>query len=266
MSIRTTRAPFEEIIRTGPYQIRFPAEGEFDQDEEWCEVLIDSKWEKVRFHDYDRIYAIPGLYETLFYRTLRCVSPTEVISLFRRVLEDNDYQIDNLSVLDLGAGNGMAGEALQTMGVRKVVGVDILADAKKAVERDRPWVYNDYFVTDLSQSNSSAFDELRGRGLNTLVTVAALGYGDIPADAFLNAYNLIADHGWIAFNIKEDFLKSSGKSGFSGLINRMLENDIMRYEMYRRYRHRLNIKGEDLYYIALVGRKLKDIPDSMRGL
>ena len=44
------------------------------------------------------------------------------------------------------------------------------------------------------------------------MTVAALGYGDIPPQAFAEAFNLISDHGWVAFNIKDRFLQEE-KSG-----------------------------------------------------
>lgn len=250
------------VVKTGPFEIRFPQEAVLNQDEEWCEVKIDGTWKVIRFHDYRDVFAIPGLYETLFYRTLRCVSPTEVISLFRQVFtEDGKEEAENLRVLDVGAGNGMAGEALHTMGIKDIVGVDIIPEAKKATERDRPWVYNEYFITDLSVNHSDDMKILKQKRFNALVTVAALGFGDIPNKAFFNAFNLILDDGWIAFNIKEDFLKGSNISGFSGLIQKMWQNDILRIEMYRRYRHRLSINGEDLYYIAFVGRKLNDIPE-----
>ena len=55
-----------------------------------------------------------------------------------------------LRVLDVGAGNGMVGEELDRMGARHIVGVDIIPEAKEAAERDRPGVYDDYFVVDLT--------------------------------------------------------------------------------------------------------------------
>ena len=55
------------------HRIRFPSEGdaELSQDQEWCEVLLDEDWTRIRFHDYGDIYAVEGLYEHLFYERLR---------------------------------------------------------------------------------------------------------------------------------------------------------------------------------------------------
>ena len=55
------------------HQIRFPTGSgtELSQDEEWCEVLLDGEWRRIRFHDYGDIYAVEGLYEHLFYVRLR---------------------------------------------------------------------------------------------------------------------------------------------------------------------------------------------------
>lgn len=257
------KAKFEEVINTGPFPIRFPHASALDQDEEWCEVQIQGEWKKIRFHDYNQVYKIPGLYETIFYRTLRCNSPHRVAISFNEVLIEQGISPEDLRVLDFGAGNGMAGEAMQNLGTRNIIGVDILPEAREATLRDRPWVYNEYLVTDFTSLPQENADKIKAFRPNTLLTVAALGFGDIPPQAFYTAYNLISDGGWIAFNIKEDFLKFANKSGFSGLVNEMIRNEIIQMELYRRYQHRLNIAGDPLHYIALVGRKMKDIPPEM---
>ena len=33
-----------------------------------------------------------------------------------------------------------------------------------------------------------------------MVTVTALGFGDIPTRAFIEAFNIIKNEGWVAFN------------------------------------------------------------------
>ena len=88
--------------------------------------------------------------------------------------------------------------------------------------------------------------------------MAALGFGDIPPEAFVRAYNLIEDGGWVALNIKEDFLERED-SGFAGLIRRMLNDDTLELREQRRYCHRLSLAGEPLYYVALVARKRSDV-------
>ncbi|CAK8721275.1 hypothetical protein GCAAIG_10890 [Candidatus Electronema halotolerans] len=93
--------------------------------------------------------------------------------------------------------------------------------------------------------------------------MAALGFGDIPAKAFANAFNLVAQSGWIAFNIKDTFLLESDKSGLSSLIKALLTRDTLELHHLERYRHRISIDGRSLFYYTVVGRKKTDIPDAI---
>jgi SAM-dependent methyltransferase len=254
--------PFEAVIESGPFPIRFPRRGALDQDEEWCEVEVDGAWRRIRFHDYDQVYRIPGLYETIFYRTLRCNSPAYVAELLRDTLLEQGLDPAHLRVLDLGAGNGMMGEVLQTLGTREIVGVDLLEEAREATERDRPWVYNDYLAVDLAHLDDARRERLERVGFNALATVAALGFGDIPPQALRTAFNLVCDGGWVAFNIKDSFLRDDDASGFARLIQRMLRENVLQMWATKRYCHRLNVSGEPLYYVAAVAQKLRDIPAS----
>ena len=63
---------------------------------------------------------------------------------------------------------------------------------------------------------------------NLLTAVAALGFGDIPCKAFVTAYDAVADGGWIAFNIKADFLEAADRSGFAELVTAMLADGCSR--------------------------------------
>src|SRR5690606_41064902 len=80
-------------------------------------VLLDGSWQQVRFHDYDRIFTIPGLYEQLFHDILDCRSPDVIGKLLKEELQRNNVPASSLRVLDLGAGNGVVGEQLRTVGV-----------------------------------------------------------------------------------------------------------------------------------------------------
>ena len=91
------------------------------------------------------------------------------------------------------------------------------------------------------------------------MTVAALGFGDIPPAAFANAYNLIEPGGLVAFNIKEDFLDDGDGSGFSQLIKRAFADGSLELTAEQRYRHRLSIAGEPLHYVAMVAEKRADL-------
>ncbi len=243
------------------YDIRFPqSQSDMAQDEAWCEVHLDGDWRRFRFHDYNEIYQIPGLYETLFYRTLRCNSPAKVVGLLSELLAEYRQSTDSIRAFDVGAGNGMVGEALQSVGIRDILGLDIIAEAKDAAIRDRPWVYNNYQVADLTALPERVEESIRKSESNLLMTVAALGFGDIPDPAFLKALDLVETPAWVAFNVKEQFLDNEEADGFAGLINKLTREKIIRIEATRRYRHRISYLGEPLYYVAVVASKLNDVP------
>ena len=240
-------------------EIRLPEGADVAQDQEWCEVVRDGEVERIRFHDYHRIYSIPGLYELLFAEMLECASPRIVISLLREQLEREDVSTRDLGALDLGAGNGMVGEELARIGVDSIVGVDVIEEAREAAGRDRPDLYDDYHVVDMASMPSTTESELRSRRFSCLTTVAALGFGDIPPTAFVAAYNLVSNEGWVAFNIKKDFLDGADGSGFSRLLRRMFEDETMEELSRREYPHRLAVNGDALPYVAIVARKRRDV-------
>ncbi len=233
------------------------------QDREWCEVIIDGHARRMRFHDYAELYKIPTLYEELFYGKLKCCSPDRVVGLLEDVMTDFAQDPSNLCVLDLGAGNGMVGDELVARGVRRLVGIDISQEARDATDRDRPGLYEDYLVTDLTNVPENEEELLRARKFDCLCCVAALGFGDIPAKAFAKALDLIETQGWLAFNIKESFLSERDDSGFAELIRELGRREIIQIQAYRRYQHRLSVTGEPLYYVAVIARKLCDLPDDI---
>jgi predicted TPR repeat methyltransferase len=262
--MQATTHPASTLTTSTGFQIRFPqTDALLEQDEEWCEVLLGEEWERIRFHDYDRIYAVPGLYEAIFYDRLRCSSPQRVVGLLDDVLSDQQDPPEELRVIDLGAGNGIVGETLQSIGVERQVGIDIIPEAREAAMRDRPGLYEHYLVANMCDLGEQEEARLLETEPNCLATVAALGFGDIPPLAFATAYNLIAPDGWVAFNIKDEFLNGHDGSGFSSLIRNMTDEGIMRMEAYRRYEHRLSICGEPLHYVAMVASKQAEIPATL---
>jgi len=240
-------------LTTLTHQIRFPshAAAELSQDQEWCEVRLDGDWKRIRFHDYGEIYSVPGLYEHLFYERLRCQSPAVVAELLAGAVREAGEDPSQLDVLDLGAGNGMVGEALREHGFEETTGVDITPEAGEAVERDRPGVYADYHVCDLLDPPP----ELAGASFGAMTSVAALGFGDIPPEVFSAAFDRVRDGGWVAFTIKEDFLDGGDDSGFAGLISGLLDAGAIEERGRRRYRHRLDVAGDPIHYVAVVGVK-----------
>lgn len=253
-----------EEIMTIRHRIQFPkAEStHLNQDESYFYLQGSSNQRKIRFHDYNEIYQIPGLYEQLFYDRLKCTSPVKVTSILEAAVRQSQDNFSELRVLDLGAGNGMMGEELKKHGVSRLIGIDIIAEAYDATIRDRPGIYDAYYVEDFTNLEEDKKEEIISWQCDCMVTVAALGFGDIPVKAFLEAFNILKSEGWVAFNIKDSFFDTSDDSGFSRMIRELTFSKYLDVYYIERYRHRLSIDGEPLYYFAIAGKKRSDVPDS----
>jgi SAM-dependent methyltransferase len=240
------------------HRVRFPPPGDAEtlaQDEAYFHLIESGEQHRIRFHDYAEIYKRPGLYEQLFYDRLKCASPRKVAEVLTGVLEEEGAHPSELRVLDFGAGNGMAAEALDAYGVARLIGVDIEPEAQRAVVRDRPSIYDQYYVADFTDVDDELRGELLDWRIDCLCCVAALGFGDIPPKAFLEALNLMGSDAWVAFNIKETFLDQTDTSGFSRMIRELLLSEHVSLYHLERYRHRLSMDGTPLHYFAIVARK-----------
>ena len=247
------------------HHVRFsPAKGhDLAQDEAYFLLTEEGRKFKLRFHDYDQIYSRPGLYEQIFYDRLKCTSPKKVGENLKGAIAASEQSITELRVLDLGAGNGMMGEVLRSFGVARIIGADIIPEARDAAERDRPGVYDEYYIADFTALEEATQSALKDWSINCLTSVAALGFDDIPVRAFFTAMNCVEDTGWIAFNIKESFLDNSDDSGFSRFIRELIFSKYLDIHLLERYRHRLSMEGEPLYYFSLVAQKMADIPEEI---
>jgi hypothetical protein len=242
--------------------VEFPSLVGLAQDEEWCRVTTGDTSRTVRFHEYGAIYGIPGLYEELFYGRLKCSSPHTLASLLEQTLRRARVDPGSLRAVDVGAGNGMVGEELARIGVSSLVGLDILPEAASAAMRDRPLVYEDYVVADLTAMADADVARVVAVRPNLLATVAALGFGDIPSRAFASAWNLVANPSWVLFNIKEEFLSTKYQHGFALLHRRLREQGLLEVHGELTYQHRLALDGTPLMYVGVAGVKRGPIPES----
>lgn len=271
MQIESNSPPrrFHSSVSRPRYRVEFPppAEEGLDQDEAYFYLAGDEMRERIRFHDYSAIYSRSGLYEQLFYDRLKCQSPGKVAEVLSQAVAKTNDQASELRVLDLGAGNGMAAEALAPLGACRMVGVDIIEEARAAALRDRPWLYDHYYVADFCALDDDMRAELHAWSFNCLVSVAALGFGDIPLRAMAEALELVEVDGWIAFNIKETFLDASDTSGFSVFVRELILSEYLDLYHLERYEHRLSFHGQPLNYFAVVGRKCAaELPAEVREL
>ncbi len=249
----------KKTISTQNYEIIIPdLSNTPDQHEEWVTLDFGERKEKIRFHNYSKIYEIEGLYEKLFRDQLNCNSPQVISQMLIEAVKAEDKTSDYLKVLDFGAGNGMVAEELHQNGVKTIVGADILPEAKIAALRDRPKVYKDYYVMDFSELEVEEQRHLEKYNFNALITVAALGFGDIPPQALINAFNLVENGGWVAFNIRDKFLSSDDDSGFQEVVSWM-SDEHLEIKKTKTYLHRYSMTGEELTYKAFVGKKIKDV-------
>ena len=141
------------------FEIRFPPQPRTDAAGEFVEVVVTSP-ERAnepspdpphadRVQDYERVYAVPGLYEEIVQRRLGCRTPARMAALLAGAAARIGWEPAAVRILDAGAGNGVSGEAFAAQGMRPVVGLDILPAARDAALRDRPGVYDAYLAADL---------------------------------------------------------------------------------------------------------------------
>ncbi|KAF7535327.1 hypothetical protein G7054_g5474 [Neopestalotiopsis clavispora] len=237
------------------YNVRFPQKHQTNvqQDDEWCELLTEDRIQRIRFHDYAFIFNTPGLYEQLFVDKLKCCSHRTVPDLLSK--EVHRLQGAPLSAIDLGAGNGLVGAQLRKLGATSLIGCDILPEAKQAALRDQPGVYDDYIICDLTNLSHEHSILLQKAEINVLTIVGALGFGDIPKEAFLAAIGFVRTGGLIAFNLKDQFYGTEDQSGFSKTIKEAVMSGQLAILCEQKYCHRLSVTGQELFYYAFVAIK-----------
>ena len=235
--------------------VAFPAPGVLSsQDEEWAVVRVGNSWRRIRLHDYDEVFTVPGLYDLWVYDVLQCRSPAEVRTLLQDVLKHEGVDPGALTLLDLGAGNGCVAEEMLAIGFRRMIGLDLLPEAKTAAERDRPGLYSDYVCGDLCNPNESMNTLLAQHEYTALTCVAALGFGDIPPQVFTAALKQLEDQAIVAFTIRSDFMEEEADSPFGKLIRGLEADGTLGTLAQRTYVHRTDASGRPIHYTAIVAR------------
>lgn len=225
------------------------------QDEEALTVTFeDGTVERMRLHDYDRVYAVPGLYEEVVQRRLECASPARLAEELVTAVRGHGGDPAHLNVLDIGAGNGLAGEELRGRGVTQpLLGLDTEPAARKAVHRDRPGLYREFFVSGLDEVDVAAL--VNDDGLNALVGAGALGLGHIPPASFERAWSVLPDGGWFAVTASDSVASTEDRElrdYIDSLRRGERDTEIVAFE---RFRHRLRMSGEPIDYYVIVGRR-----------
>jgi predicted TPR repeat methyltransferase len=215
--------------------------------EAWIEYGPPGARRRVGFHDYAALYAVPGLYERVFYDELGMRTTDELIDLYAAALETLGRPPAAERVLDLGAGNGIAGERLRAQGVGTVVGVDLEPAARDGAMRDRPGVYDDYLVADLG-ADPAARAALRERSFTSLLAVSAIGVGHIPLELLADAIeDLLEPGGLFGFAVSDDLLPGFHEAFFGRVGARVLGVS--------EYVHRRQADGSDHGAVAVLAQR-----------
>jgi hypothetical protein len=215
----------------------------------------DGTVEELRLHDYERLYALPGLYEQIVQERLGCRSPTEIASMLAAAVDRIGWDHAQVRVLDLAAGNGVSGEALAAHGLAPVLGTDIVAAARDAALRDRPDVYDGYLTLDLLELSAGDQRAVRELRLNALACVAPVGNASqqLPPPALVAAVKLLTPDAVIAY-------MHDGTLGVPDAVTPQLWAEQLgsgtRAELLqrRRYVHRYTVNGEPFEMEGVVWR------------
>ncbi len=224
-----------------------------DQSEESLTVhWADGPRETMRLHEYGRVYDVPGLYEEVVQRRLRCASPATVATALVEQVAGQGEDPSALALLDVGAGNGVVGEELRGRGVRgPLVGVDAEPRAEPAAARDRPGLYAAYRIGDLGAVDVAAL--VAEHGLNGLVSAGALGSGHVAASAIDAAWRAFPSGAWLALTAADEVLAEGDVAEYVRALRRgEHDTDVLHLAPFR---HRLRMSGEPIGYQVLVARR-----------
>lgn len=215
-----------------------PAPG--DQHEEELVVTVDGREERMRLHEYGRVYSIPGLYEEVL-RRVEYASPAKVAELLFAVAEPGAVR-----ALDLAAGNGVSADPLLEGGADALVGMDLIPEARDSALRDRPDAYLEYVAGDVGEPG--LVDRLVNR-YHLSALVCSGGISHIPVEAFDVGWSAFPAGSWLVATAREDLMDpAEGPYGeyFPGRLDDVYTE---------RFVHRLAFSGEPIEYSALRGRK-----------
>lgn len=239
------------------YRVSFPAQTAAAPADETIDVAWpDGRTDRLRLHEYERIYAVPGLYEEIVQRRLACETPARIAALLAWAAHELDWEPAEVRVLDVGAGNGVSGEALTRAGLRPVAAVDLRPAARAAAQRDRPGLYDVYLAADLLALPAGAAKAIRAREPNALAVAGAIGTGHLPPAALSAAMDLLVPDALVAYAVEA----GSSDPDVDGV--RTLEADLraagrLHDEHRERYRHRLTTTGGERWWEAVVARVIR---------
>lgn len=221
------------------------------QGEEQFLLHRDGSTESVVLHDYATVYSVPGLYEEVVQNQLRCASPATVADAAVEASTGLGLEPAQLRVFDLGAGNGVVGEELRARGATVVVGADGIDEARVAAHRDRPGLYDHYLVGE-RLDGAEVTRLVSEERLNALVAAGAVGEGHVPVDALDELWSTFPSGSVLALTLKDGNPDDHDVSDVEAMVAARTDTTVV---VHRRFRHRLSMAGDELYYVVLAATK-----------
>ncbi|MCC6572904.1 MAG: hypothetical protein IT462_03850 [Planctomycetes bacterium] len=200
---------------------------------DFCEVMRDGAWERIDFNDCEKIFGVPGLYEEIFHRRVDWQSHARVSWLLDNTLKQFNDRPQNLRVLELGAGNGVVGERMRELGIRALAGLDASSSARDAAHRDRPGLYDEYFVAEdggISPRQTSAIQAFEP---NCLLAVASIGCRHARAATLEAVTSLLPAGAWLVVNAGYEW--SDGGMNYATVLKEMAARNLVEINSYSIY-------------------------------
>ncbi len=214
---------------------------------------------ELRLHDYDRLYALPGVYEQIVHDRLGCRSPGVIADMLAAAVDALGWERGQVRAFDVAAGNGVSGEALAAVGLAPVLATDIVPSARQAALRDRPGRYDDYLTLDLLALSAQQRAAVAGACANVLSCVAPVGDrpAQLPADALLAAARLLTADALIA-HMHDPAVDPVTAEWWIARLGPDTRAELMQR---RRYLHRRTVNGRPVEMIGAVWHVRRASPD-----
>ena len=231
------------------------------QRDECVLVQMNGTERKYWLHDYEEIYRIPGLYESIFVDLFQGISHRIVPKKLKEVLDEDRVAPAILRCIDFGSGVGLAVEELVEIGLSSPLGIDISPAAKAAALRDRGALYHDYLVADMTSPDAATLAAITTFEANCLICVSSLNV--IPSVAFATLFNSLPIGAYMALNVLSGALDENPATGdlngSNALIRHLLVSGAAQLRSNQRYAHRMNSANTPIFYNAVVATKVKDV-------
>jgi predicted TPR repeat methyltransferase len=195
-------------------------------------------------HDYAALYAVPGLYEAVYFERLGGRAPAVLAERLAEVVAEPAA----VTVLDVGAGTGAVGGELWARGFRRIFATDLEPASVQAIERDRGELHAGARVCDLVTPSGDDRAWLRSVAPDVVTVAGAVGFGHLPVAAFRTLTERLGPGGLLALTVARGFEREPALAEHAGLFG----GGAYRERERRDGLHRRTAAGGELLVTALV--------------